>query len=94
MIKHIVFWNLNEKEIEIATNLKTELEALNGKIEGLIKLEVGIDLSGKSSKELALYSELENFNALAVYQNHPLHQKVAKLVKANTTNREVIDYEI
>ena len=41
MVRHIVMWNLKEENKEQnALEIKQALEALNGQIEGLIKLEV------------------------------------------------------
>ena len=69
---------------------------LNGKIEGLIHLEVGIDfLQSDASYDVVLYSELANKEALDFYQNHPLHVKAAtEVVKPAATSRIVVDYEM
>jgi len=92
MIKHIVMWKLrNKADAEI---IKDNLEALVGKIPGLLKLEVGIDFSdSEQSADVVLYSELESPEALIVYQKHPEHQAVAPLLKAATVSRIVVDYE-
>ncbi len=47
MIKHIVLWKLKDNvggksKLENALRLKKELESLNGKIPGMLLLEVGI----------------------------------------------------
>lgn len=100
MVKHIVMWKIQginglSKE-EVAANIKSELEALNGQIEGLLNLEVGIDfLHSDSSYDVVLYSELESKEALDFYQSHPLHVQVAtNTVKPAATSRIVVDYEI
>ncbi len=65
MIKHIVAWKLKEtahgnSKKENALIIKEKLESLNGKIEGLVKLEVGIDFSNtENSSDLVLYSEFK-----------------------------------
>ena len=47
MVKHIVMWKIQgvngQSKEETAQEIKRTLEDLNGKIEGLIHLEVGID---------------------------------------------------
>jgi quinol monooxygenase YgiN len=93
MIKHIVMWKLrNKADAEI---IKDNLEALVGKIPGLLKLEVGIDFSdSEQSADVVLYSELESREALAAYQSHPEHQTVIPLVKAAAVSRTVVDYEV
>jgi len=92
MIKHIVMWKLRDKAD--APELKKRLEALNGKIQGLLKLEVGIDFLGSGqSADMVLVAELVSHNALDIYQNHPAHQAVIPFVKASAISRTVADYE-
>lgn len=97
MLKHIVMWQLREDAAEKdlgknAAELKEKLEALMGKIPGLLKLEVAYDLS--VSSDIVLYSELESRKTLASYQAHPEHQAVIPLVKSLCTARRVVDYEV
>jgi len=100
MVIHIVMWRLRDHaegnnrtvNAEIA---KQKLEALNGVIPGLIKLQVGIDFSKTEvSGDLALYSELESKQALADYQQHPAHIEAGSFVKAICSERQVVDYEV
>lgn len=97
MIKHIVMWRLNEQagnKTENALQLKQRLESLNGKIPGLIRLEVGIDFSKEEeSSDVILYSEFESREALAAYQVHPAHNEVIPFVKSVRGERRVVDYE-
>lgn len=98
MVKHIVMWKLKEEAHgnDKATNarlIKEKLEALNGQISGLIRLEVGIDFLGEGNLDVILYSELENREALDTYQNHPLHQALLPFVKEAVTERKAVDYE-
>ena len=79
MIKHIVFWRLNESAYgnDKKTNaqiLKEKLLAMQGKVHGLLKVEVGFDFSNeKDSSEVALYSEFTNNEALHQYQIQKLY---------------------
>ncbi len=94
MIKHIVMWRINEPFQENALRIKEALEGLNGQIPGLLRLEVGIDVSRESeSADVVLYSEFETRQALEAYQNHPAHALVVPVVKAVRTERRVVDYE-
>ncbi|MFB6357761.1 MAG: Dabb family protein, partial [Thiohalorhabdaceae bacterium] len=77
MIKHIVMWRLlaeaqgNSKSAN-AELMKEKLEALEGRIPGLLKIEVGLDVGGtEASADVVLYSELADQEALAAYQSHP-----------------------
>jgi len=92
MIKHIVMWKLRDKAD--AMEIKDKLEALKGKIPGLLHIEVGIDFLGsEQSADVVLHAELENREALESYQMHPEHQAVVPLVKAAAIARTVVDYE-
>jgi len=93
MIKHIVMWKLRDKAA--AVEIKASLEALAGKIPGLLNIEAGIDfLESEQSADLVLYAELQNREALEAYQSHPDHQAVVPLVKAAAIARTVVDYEV
>jgi uncharacterized protein (DUF1330 family) len=92
MVRHIVMWKLNNKAD--AAEIKRRLEALAGRIPGLLHLEVGVDfLASEQSADLVLIAELESRRALETYQAHPEHQAVAPLVKAAAISRVVVDYE-
>ncbi|MDQ6969924.1 MAG: Dabb family protein [Mariprofundus sp.] len=93
MIKHIVMWKLRDKAD--AAEIKIRLEALAGKIPGLLHIEVGIDfLASEQSADVVLYTELESREALQAYQSHPEHQAVVPIVKAAAIARTVVDYEV
>jgi len=100
LIKHIVMWRLKESAHgnDKATNarlIKEKLEALNGKIPGLLTLEVGIDFVGSDdSADIVLYSEFESREALDNYQAHPEHKAVVPFVGEARSERRVVDYEV
>ncbi|TLS67065.1 Dabb family protein [Mariprofundus erugo] len=93
MVKHIVMWKLKDKNGAAA--LKAALEALAGKIPGLLAIEVGIDfLQSEQSADLVLTTTHTDRDALAAYQAHPEHQAVVPMVRAATMARTVVDYEL
>ncbi|MDQ6972670.1 MAG: Dabb family protein [Mariprofundaceae bacterium] len=93
MVRHIVMWKLRDKAD--AGLLKKRLEALNGKIPGLLVLQVGIDfLASEQSADLVLLADLQDRAALDAYQSHPEHQAVVPLIKAAAISRTVADYEV
>lgn len=99
MIKHIVMWKLKEEahENDKATNarlIKEKLEALSGKIDGLLKIEIGLDVIGGGNYDVVLYSEVASVEALDVYQNHPLHQAVLPFIREAVSNRTAVDFEV
>jgi hypothetical protein len=99
MVKHIVFWKLKDEaggrsKAENALAVKERLEALAGKVPGLLKIEVGIDISREEgSCDLALYSEFVSRGSLAAYQEHPDHKAVMPLIMEARAERRVVDYE-
>jgi len=93
MIRHIVMWKLRDKAD--APALKARLEALNGVVHGLVRLEAGIDFLGsEQSADLVLVADLQGREALQVYQEHPEHQAVVPLIRAAATSRTVVDYDL
>ncbi len=100
MVKHIVFWKLKDEangmsKAENAAAIKQKIEALNGKIEGCIKLEIGFDfLHSAESADVVLYSEFESKEALDFYANHPLHKAVMPFIAEARSERRVIDYTV
>jgi len=100
MIKHIVMWKLkdeahgNTKAVN-ARLIKEKLESLNGRIPGLIKLEVGIDFSATGeSCDIVLYSEFKARQDLKNYQDHPEHKAIMPFVGEARSERRVVDYEM
>ena len=99
MIRHIVLWRLKAQaegrgRAENAALIKRALEDLQGKIPGLLKLEVGFDFSKTAdSSDIALYSEFESREALEAYQSHPLHEAVKPMVLSARDERRMVDYE-
>lgn len=100
MIKHIVMWRLREgvhglDRAGLALTIKEKLESLRGRIPGLLKIEVGIDIERlDTSADLVLYSEFENRAALAAYHHHPLHLAVLPYIGAARSERRGVDYEV
>lgn len=102
MFKHIVLWKLkdeahgNSKE-ENAAKLKRLVEELNGKIPGLIHVEVGINCNRTGSpdeSDVALYSEFDDKKAFEDYVIHPEHQKILPFSTSIFTDKRVIDLEV
>lgn len=95
MIKHVVFWRLKNTADGSGEKIKEQLENLRGKIDGLIDIEVGMDLSKTpASYDIALYSTCHSPEALEAYQNHPLHVAVKQFIATAVTERVVVDYEV
>ena len=100
MIKHIVMWNLKDfaagaDKKENAKKLKESLEALEGVIEEIKAIEVGLNFNpSPAAFDVVLYSEFENREGLEAYQKHPEHLKIVDFVGEIRSERAVVDYEI
>ena len=100
MVKHVIIWNLKDslsdaEKVEIKKNAKQNLEALVGKIDGLVDIKVQIDFLPTSNGEMMLDSTFTGVDALKTYAAHPLHQAVAdKYVRPFTASRSCVDFEI
>lgn len=100
MVKHIVFWKLKDHangmdKAANALQIKSKLERLNGQIEGLIRIEVGLDfLHSQESADVVLYSEFKDREALDFYQQHPLHKEIMPFIAEARSERRVVDYEV
>jgi hypothetical protein len=99
MIKHIVCFKLKDQaesasKQENARKIKQQLDALVGRVPGVLRLEVGINfVADPAAYDIALYSEFESREALEKYQTHPEHVKVVQFIGKVREARVVVDYE-
>ena len=99
MVKHIILWQLRdelstEEKENIKKEIKTGLEALVGKIPGLLAVSVQIDGLASSNSDLMLDSSFEDEAALKLYATHPEHVAVADgKVRPYTKTRVCLDFE-
>ncbi len=100
MVKHIVVWRLKPEAhgrsaAENARAIKQKLEALRGRIPGMLRLEVGLDFSREeTSGDVVLVSEFESRAALDAYQVHPEHEAVKGFILEARSERRLVDYEV
>ncbi len=99
MVKHIIIWNFKEEytkeqKAEFTQKIKTELEALVGKVEGLTELKIITNPLDSSNGDIMLDSTLTSIEALAGYQVHPDHVAAATFVRSVMGQRKCMDYEI
>ena len=100
MIKHVDMWTFREQYYgaqvdEIRKNIKEGLEGLQGKIPGLVQIQVITEPLPSSNCDLMLDATFESEEALRGYASHPLHKEVAKnCVDPFRASRICMDYEI
>lgn len=78
-----------------ATEVKSMLMALEDTIPGLLKMEVGINISERPTAfDLVLTADFEDESGLNTYRNHPDHVKVLAFLKDKLEKTAVADYFI
>ncbi len=94
MLRHIVFWNLQDKDKAAELKkMKETLLSMKGKVEQIKHIEVGLNIkSGPSAFDIALVVDLADEAALDAYQDHPEHFKVKEYVGSVAVQRAVVDY--
>jgi len=98
LIKHIVFWNVAGETAEARDHgirqIKAHFETLGSLIAGLVKLEIGVNVSQVDyACDMALYSEFESWEALEAYAGHASHLKVRDAIQGLRIARYQVDYE-
>ena len=98
MVKHMIIWKLKQDIADkksVAISIKNALEGLEGKIDGLLKMNILIEKFDSSAGDIMMDSLFESEDALKAYQKHPLHQHTANTsVIPNMCQRLSLDYEI
>lgn len=99
MVKHVILWKLKEsvagaEKEKVLREMKENLEALVGKVPGLVSLTIVTEVLTSSNADVMLDSVLESEEALKGYQSHPDHVAVANTyVRPFTEVRLCLDYE-
>ncbi len=100
MVKHIILWQLKdelsaEEKATLKAEMKTALEALQGKIPGLLDIKVQYECLESSNAEVMLDTSFEDEASLKGYAVHPLHVEAANTkVRPFTKVRLCMDYEV
>ena len=99
MVKHVILWKLKEMPAEqtaaVKADIKEQLEALAGKIPGLLEIKVYIDKLDSSNVDVMLDSSFESAEALKGYAVHPAHVAAADgYVRPYTATRACLDFNV
>lgn len=96
MVKHIILWQLKEEHNtpSVKQNIKEHLEALAGKIPGLLEIKVQTKGLASSNADIMLDSAFDSVTSLEGYAVHPEHVFVADtFVLPFTKTRLCLDFE-
>lgn len=94
MITHIVLFKLKDRSAESIARTAEVLRSMEGKIDVLRHIEVGIDvLHSDRSYDIALTTKFDSMDALKAYQVHPVHQPVIEHMASVRESSISVDYE-
>ncbi len=95
MVKHIVMFKLSERTPENLENVVQALRGMEGKVEVLRFIEVGINFSESDrSYDVVLTTHFDDKESLSIYAAHENHVPVAKLMRSLCSHSVVVDYEM
>lgn len=98
MVKHMIIWKFKDEILDQASQalaIKTALEGLVGKIEGLLEMRIITEKLPSSAGDIMMDSSFVNETALQNYQKHPLHVEIANnLVRPCMQTRLSLDYTL
>lgn len=95
MIRHVVLWRLKPGNGDAFPVLREALEAQRGRIPGLVRVEVGRNVSpSRRAVDMALLCDFESREALAAYHRHPAHLETRAIVDPLAAEHWIVDYEI
>ncbi|MDD2897886.1 MAG: Dabb family protein [Desulfuromonadaceae bacterium] len=95
MITHIVLFKLADPSAENLAATRNKLLSMNGNINLLRHLEVGIDvIRSERSYDIALTTRFDSLEDLQAYQVHPYHAgEVIPHMKSVCSAIVAVDYE-
>jgi len=95
MITHIVLFKLADPTAENITATQNKLLSMDGKIDLLRHLEVGVDIiRAERSYDIALTTRFDSLKDLQAYQIHPYHAgDVLPFMKSVCSSIVAVDYE-
>jgi len=99
LIRHVALWRLYEQteasdRAAKALSVKAALENLVGKIDGLLRSDVGIFwLECEQADEVILDCDFRDWAALEAFREHPLYVSAISLLNTLPTERIVMEWE-
>lgn len=97
MFRHVILWTLKNDisdTNEVCKNAKKALESLQGKIDGLISIDLHIDSKGTSNCSMMLDSLFIDEKSYLAYRTNPYHVSAADtFVRPYTDTRLCFDYD-
>jgi Stress responsive A/B Barrel Domain len=97
MLRHVVSWKLAtedpERKSAQSAEIQRRLAALVPLVPSIRQLTVGADTATTAGNwDLVLIADYDDADALADYQKHPEHQKVAAFIRSVISDRTCVDF--
>lgn len=94
MVRHIVFFKLEDNSDAHRNQIKERFMGMVGNIEGMYNLDVGLNFSTEERAfDMALSCDFDDRAGLAHYATHPVHVAIVTYLKSINTVTKVVDYE-
>ena len=94
MVKHIVFFKLEDKSQTHCEVVQAKLLTMQENIDVLQDIEVGINFTEEErAYDLALVTSFKNREDLDIYAKHPFHQDIIVYMKQIAISSKVVDYK-
>lgn len=94
MVKHVVMWKFKSGTQEKMYEFLNALKALDGKINALCSMEIGVNQGSDDNYDAVLITTFKSFEDLKAYANHPLHVAASSLCKEIRLSRAAVDFTI
>lgn len=91
MIRHIVAWNLIDKDAGL--KIKKDLEGLKDKIDYLKEIMVYLNSCYTSDRDVVLSTLFDDEEDLKRYASVPYHLEAVSYIKTVTKDRLALDYQ-
>lgn len=91
MIKHVVMWNLKDKNT--APEVKARLLTMPEHILQIKKIEVKVNIeSSSTTHDIVMITYHDTEEELYSYQDHEYHQQIKQFIPEYCLNRACIDF--
>ena len=94
MIRHVIMWKFRAGEEAKMHQFLDGLQALDGVIPEIRKLEIGLNCKEGNNYDACLIADFDDFDALERYKKDPRHVAVSTLCKSIREARGAVDFEI
>ena len=94
MIRHVIMWKFNAGEAENMRKFLAGLQALDGVIPEILRMEIGVNCKEGNNFDACLIADFADLDALERYKHDPRHVAVSRLCKSIRSARGAVDFEV